>query len=159
MALTKNSAIDVLFAEGWDQKDIARVLKVSEVTVSRYAGKNGLRKKRTMQSLARKTSEENALIALEHQSTIIRLIGEKLRNELSENPTMEDLKAALIPKGEIDALQKLFTTIRGKEQDWSAVVKTVREFTSFLKEVDMELAQRVVDHADDYINEKRRVMS
>lgn len=159
MALTKHSAIDELFNAGWDQKDIARVLKISEVTVSRYAGKNGLRKKRTMQSLARKTSEENALTALEHQSTIIRLIAEKLRAKLSENPTMEELQAALIPKGEIDALQKLFTTIRGKEQDWSGVVKIIREFTSFLKEVDMELAQGVVDHADDYINEKRRVMS
>lgn len=159
MALTKHSAIDILFNEGWDQKDIARVLKLSEVTVSRHAGKNGLRKKRTMQSLARKTSEENALIALEHQSTIIRMIGEKLRNQLGEDPTMEDLKAALIPKGEIDALQKLFTTIKGKEQEWSAVVKIIREFTSWLREVDMKAAQGVVDHADDYINEKRRVMS
>jgi len=159
MALTKNSAIDELFKAGWDQKDIARVLKISEVTVSRYAGKHGLRKKRAMQSLARQTSEENALIALEHQSTIIRLIGEKLRAELKDDPSMDDLKAALIPKGEIDALQKLFTTIRGKEQDWGGVVKIIREFTGWLREVDPKLAQGVVDHADDYINEKRRVMS
>ena len=159
MALTRHSAIDELFTAGWEQKDIARVLKLSEVTVSRYVTKNGLRKNRVMQSLARKTSEENALIALEHQSTIIRLIGEKLRAELSEDPTMEELKAALIPKGEIDALQKLFTTIKGKELEWSAVVKIIREFTAWLKEVDMIIAQGVVDHADDYINEKRRVMS
>jgi len=159
MALTKNTAIDVLFQDGWEQKDIAKTLKISEKTVSLYVTKNGLRKSRTMQSLARKTSEENALVALEHQTTIIRLIAEKLRNALTENPTMEDLKAALIPKGEIDAVQKLFTTIKGKELEWSAVVKIIREFTAWLKEVDMETAQNVVDHADDYINEKRRVMS
>lgn len=159
MALTKNSAIDELFKAGWDQKDIARVLKISEVTVSRYAGKNGLRKKRAMQSLARQTSEENALIALEHQSTIIRLIGEKLRAELKDDPSMDDLKAALIPKGEIDALQKLFTTIKGRELEWSAVVKIIREFTTFLKECNPKLAQDIIDHADDYINEKRRIMS
>jgi transcriptional regulator len=159
MALTRNTAIDVLFADGWEQKDIARTLKISEKTVSLYVTKNGLRKSRTMQSLARKTSEENALIALEHQTTIIRLIAEKLRNALDENPSMEDLKAALIPKGEIDAVQKLFTTIKGKELEWSAVVKIIREFTAWLKEVDMAIAQNVVDHADDYINEKRRVMS
>lgn len=159
MALTKNTAIDVLFAEGWEQKDIAKTLKISEKTVSLYVTKNGLRKSRTMQSLARKTSEENALTALEHQSTIIRMIAEKLRTDLSDNPTMENLKAALIPKGEIDALQKLFTTIKGKELEWSAVVKIIREFTAWLKDVDMKIAQGVVDHADDYINEKRRVMS
>jgi predicted transcriptional regulator len=158
MSLTKHSAIDELFKAGWEQKDIARVLKLSEVTVSRYAGKNGLRKKRAMQSLARQTSEENALIALEHQSTIIRLISEKLREKLTETATMEELQAALIPKGEIDALQKLFTTIKGKELEWSAVVKIIREFTSYLKESDTKLAQQIIDHADDYINEKRRVM-
>lgn len=159
MSLTKNTAIDVLFSEGWEQKDIAKTLKISEKTVSLYVTKNGLRKSRVLQSLARKTSEENALIALEHQSTIIRLIAEKLRSEMSDHPTMEQLKAALIPKGEIDALQKLFTTIKGKELEWSAIVKIIREFTSWLKEADMKIAQGVVDHADDYINEKRRVMS
>lgn len=159
MALTKNSAIDVLFSEGWEQKDIARVLKLSEVTVSRYVTSNNLRKKRTTKSIARKTSEENALTALEHQSTIIRMMSEKLKSELTENPTMEELKSALIPKGEIDALQKLFTTIKGKEMEWSAVVKIIREFTGWLREVDPKAAQGVVDHADDYINEKRRVMT
>ena len=159
MALTKNTAIDVLFSAGWEQKDIAKTLKLSEKTVSGHVTRNGLKKSRTMQSLARKTSEENALIALEHQTTIIRLIAEKLRTGLGENPSMEDLKAALIPKGEIDAVQKLFTTNKGKELEWSAVVKIISEFTAWLKEVDMEIAQGVVDHADDYINEKRRVMS
>lgn len=159
MALTKNSAIEALFKEGWDQKDIARVLKISEVTVSRHAKKNELRKKRAMQSIARQTSEENSLIALEHQSTIIRMIAEKLKSGLPENPEMDDLKAALLPKGEIDALQKLFTTIKGRELEWSAVVKIIREFTTWLKEVDQKLAQDIIDHADDYINEKRRLMS
>lgn len=159
MALTKNSAIEALFKEGWDQKDIARVLKISEVTVSRHAKKNELRKKRAMQSIARQTSEENSLIALEHQSTIIRMIAEKLKSGLPENPEMDDLKAALLPKGEIDALQKLFTTIKGRELEWSAVVKIIREFTTFLKECDPKLAQDIIDHADDYINEKRRIMS
>ncbi len=159
MALNKTEAIRILFHEGWEQTDIARILHLSEVTVSRHVTKKEMRQKRTLQSLARKTSEENALIALEHQSTIIRMIGEKLRATLNEDPSMQELKDALIPKGEIDALQKLFTTIKGKELEWSAVVKIIREFTTWLKEVDMNLAQDIIDHADDYINEKRRVMS
>lgn len=158
MALTKHSAIDELFLAGWEQKDIARLLKLSEVTISRYVTKKDLRKNRNMQSLAKKTSEENCLMALEHQSTIVRLISEKLKKELSENPDIKELKAALIPKGEIDALQKLSVTIRGKELEWSAVVKIIREFATFIKNVDMKLAQQVVDYAEDYINEKRRLM-
>lgn len=158
MAVTKHTAIEILFNEGWEQKDIAKTLRLSEVTVSKYVTGNNLRKQRALQSLAKKTSEDNALMALEHQSTIIRLIAEKLKSELADNPDMESLKAALIPKGEIDALQKLFTTIKGKEREWSDVVKIIREFTSWLKEVNIELAQDVVDHADEYLNEKRRMM-
>jgi len=159
MAVTRNAAIEELFNAGWEQKDIARILKLSEVTVSRYVTKKGLRKTRSLQSLAKQTSEENALIALEHQTTVIRLIAEKLKSALTDNPDLEQLKAALIPKGEIDAVQKLFTTIKGKELEWSGVVKIIREFTSYLKEQDPQLAQEIIDHADDYINEKRRVMS
>lgn len=158
MALTKHSAIEVLFNEGWDQKDIARILKLSEVSISRYVNKHKLRQKRTMQGLAKRTSEENALIALEHQSTVIRLMAEKLKEELADNPDIDALKAALIPKGEIDALQKLFTTIKGKELEWSAIVKIIRELMAYIKERDPELAQDAIDIADDYINDKRRLM-
>jgi predicted transcriptional regulator len=158
MALTKHSAIDELFNSGWEQKDIARILKLSEVTVSRYVKKHNLRQRRSMQSLAKRTSEENALVALEHQSTVIRLMAEKLKAELSDNPDINELKAALIPKGEIDALQKLFTTIKGKELEWSAVVKIIRELMTYIKDRDPELAQDAIDIADDYINDKRRLM-
>lgn len=159
MAVDKKAAIKVLFDEGWEQKDIARTLGYAEKTVSKYCTENNLRQKRLKQSLSKKTSEENALFALEHQTTVIRLIADKLSQDLGENPDMEQLKAALIPKGEIDAVQKLFTTIKGKELEWSAYVKIIREFTQYLKEVNIDLAQDVIDHADSYINELRRVMS
>jgi predicted transcriptional regulator len=156
---TKEAAVEILFKEGLEQKDISKILKLSEVTVSKIVTKGNLRRKRTMQSIAKKTSEDNALMALEHQSTIVRLMAEKLREELAENPSMDDLKAALIPKGEIDALQKLFTTIKGKELEWSNYVKIIREFIAWVRDRNPELAQQIIDPADDYINEKRRVMS
>ena len=158
MALNKQAAITELYNAGWEQKDIARVLKLSEVSISRAVTRHDLKRKRAMQNVARRTSEENALTALEHQTTIIRLITDKLKSDLPENPEMKDLQAALIPKGEIDAVQKLFTTIKTKELEWSAVVRIIREFTLFLKDHDMKLAQDVVDHADVYLNEKRRLM-
>lgn len=158
MAITKEAAIKSLFNDGWEQKDIADILKISEVTVSKHVTKSNLRQKRTNQSLAKKTSEENALMALEHQSTIIRLISEKLRDELAtkDSPSIDDLKAALIPKGEIDALQKMFTTIKGKELDWTAKVRIMREFSTFLKERDLELAKDIVEHIHAFINEIRK---
>lgn len=159
MALTRNAAIEELFEAGWEQKDIARVLKLSEVTISRYVNKKNLRQKRSAHSLARKTATENALFAYEHQSTIVYRMAQKLKEDLPEDASIDQLKAALIPKGEIDALQKLATTIRTKETEWSDVVKIIREFTSYLKDRNLELAQDIIDPADDYINEKRRLIS
>ncbi len=73
--------------------------------------------------------------------------------------TVEELAKLLIPKGEIDAVQKkLFTTVKGKELDWSAMVQILRNFMSYLKETDVELAQELVPHVDGYINEKRRTL-
>lgn len=158
MALDKKTAVIKLFKEGYEQKEIAKLLRLSEVTVSRYVNEKGLKKKLLQFNLLKETSEENALSALNHQSRIIKLMGEKLAEEMPENPTIEQLKAALIPKGEIDALQKLFTTIKGKELEWSTVVRIIREFMEYLKEDVPDYAADIVDYAHNYIEDKRKMM-
>lgn len=117
-----------------------------------------MKRKRIAIGINRQTSEENALTALAHQTNIIRIISEKQASLVQENMTVEELAKLLIPKGEIDAVQKLFTTVKGKELDWSAMVQILRNFMSYLKETDVELAQELVPHVDGYINEKRRTL-
>jgi len=156
--LDKHAAIKVLFNAGWEQKDIARILRLTEKTVSSHVTKGDMRRKRIAIGINRHTSEENALTALAHQTNIIRLISEKQAAQVREDMTVEELGKLLIPKGEIDAVQKLFTTVKGKELDWSAMVQILRNFMSFLKESDVQLAQELVPHVDEYINEKRRTL-
>ncbi|PKQ69388.1 hypothetical protein BZG01_00170 [Labilibaculum manganireducens] len=156
MELTKKAAVELLFKEGYEQKQIAKMLKLSEATVSKYVTLGGLRKKRLDHSIKRNTSEENALSALSHQTTVIRMISEKLGADINDSMTVEELGKCLIPKGEIDAVQKLFTTVKGKELDWSAIVKILREFSQWLKEEDLNLAQDIIDPIDKYLNEKRK---
>lgn len=156
--ISKEAAIRILYRDGVEQKEIARLLRISEVTVSRHVVKSDLKKKKLRHSIRKETSEENALTALEHQSTVVRRMAELAAEKMTQDMTMEELKACLIPKGEIDALQKLFTTIKGKELDWSHIVRIMREFMSYVKERDMALAQAVTDVADDYLNDKRGAM-
>lgn len=156
MILDKKAATAVLFKEGYEQKDIAKILKLSEVTISKYVKEGGLKKKRLEHSIHKQTAEENALTALAHQTTVIRMISEKLGEKLNEDMSVEELGKCLIPKGEIDAVQKLFTTVKGKELEWSGIVKILREFSQWLKEEDLELAQDILDPIDKYINEKRK---
>jgi len=154
--LNKKAAAEILYREGIDQKEIARMLGISEQTISRYVTAGSWRKKRIMQSINRQTSEEDALNALAHQTRIIRLISEKLSEKVTDDMTVEELKECLIPKGEIDAVQKLFTTVKGKEMEWSGLVKVLREFSQYLKDEDVKLAAEVVLHIDNYINFKRK---
>lgn len=154
----KKAAAKLLFDNGYSQKEISRMLRISETTISKYAQADNWRKQRLTHDLNRKTSEENALVALSHQTKIIRLISERLGEGLTDDLTVDDLKALLIPKGEIDAVQKLFTTVKGKELDWSAIVQIMREFMSFMKEEDLQISQELVPLVDKYINEKRKTL-
>lgn len=154
----KKSAVKVLFNASFEQKHIAKILRLTEATVSKYVKEGKLREKRLEFGIHKQTSEENALAALAHQTKVVRMITEKLAENLHDDLNVEELKACLIPKGEVDAVQKLFTTIKGKELDWSAMVQILRNFMAWVKEVDIELAQELVPHVDNYINEKRKTL-
>lgn len=152
----KSDAALILYREGWTQKEIAQIIKSTEKTVSNWRHKFNWDEKTVAYNTHRQTSEDNALAALAHQTKIIRLIAEKLGDEVTNNLSAKELAGLLIPKGEIDAVQKLFTTIKRKELDWSDKVKTLREFATWLKEVDIELAKQIIGHIDTHLNETRR---
>jgi predicted transcriptional regulator len=153
--INKKAAAEILFKEGIEQKEIARMLAVSEATVSSWVIKGGWKNKRINHSIRKQTAEEDTLTALAHQSRVIRMLTEKYAETMTEDMSIQDLKDCLIPKGDVDAFQKLWTTVKGKELDWSAMVKILREFSQWLRDEDIELAQRVVDPIDKYLNEKR----
>jgi len=155
--LDKHAAIRTLFNAGYEQREIARMLRLTEATVSKHVAKGNMKRKRIEHTINRQTSEENALSALAYQTKVIRLIAEKLDTELREDMTVQEMGSKLIPKGEIDAVQKLFTTVKGRELDWSAMVQIIRNLMAYIKEVDIELAQKMVPIIDEYINEKRRI--
>ena len=156
MMKDKRSAAKILYNGNFEQKEIARILKLSEQTISKYSTEDNWKANRLKHSLARETSEENALIALSFQTKIIRLISEKREAKINDDLDEIELGKLLIPKGEIDAVQKLFTTVKGKELDWSGMVQIIRNFMNYLKETDLELSQDIVPHVDTYINLKRR---
>lgn len=154
--INKKAAAEILFKEGIEQASIARMLGLSEVTISKYVVTGNWRQKRVEHSIRRNTAEEDALTALAHQSRVIRMISEKLSDTLNDDMSTDDLSKCLIPRGDIDALQKLFTSVKGKEIEWSSIVKILREFSTWMKEEDLKLAQAIVPYIDVYLNHKRK---
>jgi len=152
MAKAHETAIEALLKEGFEQTEIARILRLSENTVSKYSNKKGIKKRILEQSIKQNTAEDDALTSLAHQSKVVRMISDKLSAKLSPDMDVEDLKECLIPKGEIDALQKLFTTIKRKELEWSDKVKILRQFFNYVKGEDVVTARDIVPHIENYMN-------
>lgn len=154
--MERHEAALIMYEKGATQKEIARILHSTEKTIGNWKVKYQWDEKVVSYSINKKTSEDNALVALSHQTRIIRLIAEKLGEQVNTALNAEELAKLLIPKGEIDAVQKLFTTIRRKEAEWGDKVKEIREFLAYLKDVNLPLAQQLTGHADNYLNETRK---
>jgi predicted transcriptional regulator len=144
--MDKKESARQLFLDKYSQKDIARILDVSEQTISKWAKQEGWDDKRA-EMLARNESIKDR---------ILKLIDYQLRfmenwTELQEGG--EDLKP--LDKGQIDALSKLFSAIKGKEMEWAQVVAVQREFLEYLESRDISLAKQLIPHVDAYLNQKR----
>lgn len=147
--MKERDAARILYTDGWNQKEIARTLRRSEKTVCKWKQDDNWEMQKSNSLIQKQTAEEGVWELINYQLTALRNIKEGYEKEGSTK---------LINKGDIDALQKLFTTVKGKEMEWSAMVKVLREFAQWLKAENLELAQELVDFMDAYLNDKRRTL-
>lgn len=153
MATDKKSAAQELFNAGWDQKRIAGILELSEQTISTWKQKHRWEEKRARKNMAEEVAEDNVWELINYQLAILKtrkeLMEEKLRKkDIDELPPLD--------KGDVDALQKLWTTVKNKQLDWAIIVRIIKEYVSFVSERDLELAKQILNHTDDYLNYKRK---
>lgn len=149
-------AAKILFDQGATNKEIANILKKSEHTIGAWVKKGNWEKKRAEYALHRETAEEQVWGLINYQLKIIGKIRERHEIDLDKDLSVAELQKLLISKGDIDALQKLFTTIKGKELEWTQVVKVIRDFTEFIERVNLPMAQQIIILAQDFINERRK---
>ncbi len=149
--MERKDAARQLFMEGWQQKDIARVLKVTEKTVSNWATDEGWRDKRIRLELMEESSVQMVMELIEYQ---LRALKRRVKAWTDEDP--ESTK--LIERGDIDALQKLHTTIKREHMKWSHYVSVCKELLEWVSVVDVELAKALTDKIDNFLNEKRKLL-
>gem|GEM_PF-1814774 len=135
-----------LFMLGRDQQYVARVLKISETTMSKWAKEGNWREQRSQKFALEESRADRMLGLIDYQI-------EALQNLTDEHRSAGKLK--LLDKGEIDALSKLFSTIKGRDVTWSQYVNVTRELIEFLSSRDNELAKLVVEHTDAFLMHKR----
>lgn len=149
--MDKKDAAAILYREGYSQTDIADMMKVSTNTVSKWAQDGRWKEKKVSEELLQDNSMQRIIKLIDYQT---RALERRVDSWLQE----DDKSTKLIERGDIDALQKLYTTIRSDAKKFSDYVHVVRELLTFIQHKDLELAQRLTEPADDFINEKRKIL-
>jgi len=153
MAIDKKSAAQELYNAGWEQKRIASTLDLSEQTISAWKQKHRWDEKRATKNMAREVAEDRVWKLINFQLQVLDIQVDEQEKKLKAKE-IEQLKP--LDKGDVDALQKLWTTVKNKQLDWSIIVNNATELLGFLSERDLELAKRLTTHIDDYLNFKRK---
>jgi len=77
----------------------------------------------------------------------------KKKDEMVESEQFEPFKP-----GEFDALQKLYSTVRDDHRTFADYVAVMKELLSWLQVKDLALAQSLTSLADEFLNEKHKVL-
>ncbi len=153
MAVDKKSAAQELYNVNFDQNSIAKILDVTPKTISDWKKKYRWEEKRAKKNMSREVSENDVWELINYQSAALKAKKDEWQRKFDAKELQE---LPMLDKGDVDALQKLWTTVKGKQLDWSVVVNNLSEFVGFLSERDLELSQQILDHVDDFMNYKRK---
>lgn len=148
-----------LFMSGWSQNRISQAIGITENTISKWVVSNGWRDERARKYNLEESNASRIMEIIDYQIEALSKIAEKRRNVLDDvtgDPNKDHWK--LLESGSIDALSKLFATIKGRDMAWTQYVDTMREFLEFLSLRDNELAKSLTSHSDAFLIAKRDVI-
>jgi len=154
MAIDKKSAAQELFNSGWEQNRIASILNISEQTISAWKTKHRWEEKRAKKHMAADVAEDTIWELINYQLSALKQRKDQYEELARTNKKNTELQ--MLDKGDVDALQKLWTTVKNKQLDWSVIVNNIKEFVGFISERDLDLAKKILSHSDDYLNFKRK---
>jgi len=139
----------VLYMEGYSYKRIATILKIAERTVYKWVTDGNWKQQKVAQVLMKDNSVSNLMEIFEYQVQCLK----KKKDEMVETQEYEPFKP-----GEFDALQKLYSTIKSDHRQFADYVAVMKELLSWLQGKNLELAQNLTELADEFLNEKHKVL-
>jgi predicted transcriptional regulator len=143
--MDKRKAAKTLYLEGYPQKNIAKIVGVTEQTISAWKDKDGWTDSLLKKSLIEETNADLVQELIEYQ---LRTLVQIKNNWVTEG------KHNLIQKGEIDALSKLYATIKKKDMIWTNYIQVMRDFVDWLQIKNLDTAKSILGHVDEYLSNK-----
>ena len=150
----KKEAAEELFLKGLTGVEIARILDVSENSVSSWSTDGQWRMKRANLQAQKSGRMEMVSEIIDYQLQATRQRIETNRKNAAD--TSQPLQP--IDKGEIDAISKLFATIKGKEITWAMYVDVIRELMTFISNKNHDVAKMVDPYSNEFLYNKREVL-
>lgn len=155
--MEKHVAAFLLKKNGASNTEISEILKIGKNTPTTWAEKYNWEEKIMDEQLFQESSLEVVRRLISHNLKVLDAIKDRMLDQHDiETATVEELKKMLTDKGDVDALNKLYVNIRGKEMTWEQVVKNIRHFMEYLESEKFSLAQQVVPYSQAFLDTKRK---
>jgi len=145
-----------LYVQGVSLDEIASIFKVKYPTVAKWSSDKNWKDRKNERLIREETTQEAIMDLISYQLMVIKKIKELNLEKLDTVEDINELKELLISRGDIDALQKLHTTIKTKEVTWDSIVQITRELTEFLSSKDMKATAKLAEFINEWLNEKRK---
>ncbi|MGL6008247.1 MAG: terminase gpP N-terminus-related DNA-binding protein [Culicoidibacterales bacterium] len=145
--MNKKDAAKTLFMQGWSQTNIASILSVQESTIGAWVKKEAWKATKQKVQAMMISREENIREIFDYQVGCLMHI---------KHQRVEAGNMVPFDKGDLDALQKTWTMLKGKETKWSDEVALIKLLAEYLHDEDLETAKVVLPLLDKFINERRK---
>lgn len=125
--------------------EIARILDVSETTVSNWVAKNNWREERLRSNAFMKTIQDRINKVVDYQLELMdRFIDAERLNQSYKS----------FDKGDLYGLRQMLLSLNG-EDDFGTIVSIIRQFMEFLGNQSPALAKQVIDLSHEFVRLKR----
>lgn len=145
----KREAARILYLEGYTLTRINQILKISMTSLGKWQKQGQWAERRVRQNMLQENSVNDLFEIFEFQVRCLK----KKKNEMEEAQDFTPFKP-----GEFDALQKLYSTIKSDHRQFSDYVGVLKELLQYVKDRDLDLAQKLTSLADEFLHEKHSVI-
>ena len=146
--MTKKDAAQVLYLQDYTLQEIADILGYNIMTVQKWSQKGNWKEKRVNQNMLHDNSVATIMELIDYQ---VQALKRKKDEWLEE----DNRSTRLIERGDLDGLQKLFTTIKKDTKKFGDYVYVMKDFHQYLQVENLKLAKEFSIVADKFINLKR----
>lgn len=147
----QREAAKELFMLSYEQNKIARIVDVTDATISKWVNEGLWREERAKKFSLNDSIVNQTLELIDYQLMAIRAN----MKELKEKALADGKAMPLIGKGEIDALSKMFASVKQKDITWTHYVNVCRELADFIATKDPDFAKSLMDFTDAFLMNKK----